>query len=140
MNVVIRGLMAAGLFVYGAIHLVQGLNPPEAAPGWLRLAFVATAVVAVVLGIGLLALAPGRTDRLKDLAALLAAASALALVLSLTTGFLGVSETDLRVETLGVLVAELVVVVSWLAGRLVGHDFDEVTEPVPGLGRTRPRA
>lgn len=137
MNVVIRGLMASGLFVYGAIHMVQGVRPPEGAPAWLRLAFIGTAVLAIVLGAGLIAGQPGRTDRLKDLAAVLAVASAVALGLSFTTGFLGVNETDLRVSTLVVVVAEFVVVACWVIAKMVGHDYDEVQEAVPDVGRGR---
>ncbi len=137
MNVVIRGLMAAGLFVYATIHLLQGVDPPEDAPGWLQLAFLATAAAAVVLAVGLLSRRPGTTDVWKDAAAALTGASLLALVASFVTGFLGVSESDIRLSTLGVVVAEGLVLLTWAAGRLVGHDFDEVEEPVPDLGRRR---
>lgn len=137
MNVVIRGLMATGLLVYATVHLLQGVRPPADAPLWLRLAFLATAAVAVVLAVGLLARRPGTTDQWKDAAAALAGASLVALVLSWTTGFLGVSEADLRLSTLGVVVAEMVVLATWAITRVVGHEFDEVEEEVPDLGRRR---
>ncbi|MBY5161385.1 hypothetical protein [Salsipaludibacter albus] len=133
MDVVARGLMVAGLFVYAGIHLLQGIVPPDSAPAWLRLAFVLSALAAVGLGVALVALPPRRSGRWMDLAALLALASGVALALSFTTGLAGVSESDLRLATLGVVIAELVILHAWLGNRLVGREFDEVEDPVPDL-------
>lgn len=127
MNVVVRGLMAAALFVYAGIHVLQGVNPPMDSPTWLRLAFLATAAAAIAIGVGLLSLPPGRTAALKDAAALLAVGSALALAMAFTVGFPGVSQMDIRADTLAVVAAELIVVASWLASRSLGSEYDEVT-------------
>lgn len=137
MNVVIRGLIAAGLLVYAAVHVLQGISPPADAPVWLQVAFLVTAVVAAVLGVGLLGRRPGTTALWKNAAAALTGASLLALVLSFTVGFLGVNETDIRLSTLGVIIAEMVVLVSWAANRTLGPEYDEVEESVPDLGRRR---
>lgn len=126
MNVVTRSLMAAGLLVYAAIHFSQAASPPDGAPTWLRIMFFLTAGVAVVLAGGLFFRPPGDNELWKDAAAALALASAVALLLSQTTGFIGVDESDLRSSTFGVLVAESMVLISWVVGRVVGHRFDEV--------------
>lgn len=126
MNVVTRSLMVAGLFMYAAIHILQAAQPPASAPAWLRWAFVATAAVAVVLGIGLLLRSAGHNQPWKDAAAALAGASAVALGLSATTGFLGVEQTDISAGVFGVIAAELIILASWLAGRSVGAEFNEV--------------
>ena len=126
MNVVVRSLMAAGLFMYAGIHVVQAFSPPDGAPLWLQIAFFLTAALAVVLGGGLLLRPPGDNEAWKDLAAALALGSLIALVLSATTGFAGVDQADLRASTFGVAVAEFMVLVSWAVGRLTGHRYDEV--------------
>jgi hypothetical protein len=116
MNVVVRGLMAAGMSVYAAMHLSQALSPPPGAPAWLTVAFVATAVVALVLA-GLLILSSERGEvRWERAAAALAAASGLALLASYTVGFLGVVESDLRAETAIVAVAELMTLAAFALG------------------------
>jgi hypothetical protein len=126
MNVVTRSLMVAGLFVYAAIHFLQAAQPPASAPAWLQWAFVATAVAAIGLGLGLLLRPPGQNRLWKDAAAALAAGSAVALFLSATTGFFGVEGTDISAGVFGVAAAELVVLASWLADRSVGPEFNEV--------------
>jgi hypothetical protein len=116
MNVVVRGLMAAGMSVYAAMHLSQALSPPPGAPPWLTVAFVATAVVALVLA-GLLILSSEHGEvRWERAAAALAAASGLALLASYTVGFLGVVESDLRAETAIVAVAELMTLAAFALG------------------------
>lgn len=141
MNVVVRSLMATGLLVYAGIHLLQAASPPEMgsmmASRGLQVAFLATALTAVVLAVGLLARPAGTTARWKDLAALLAGVSLVVLLLSFTVGFLGVTQADLRLSTLGVVIAESVVLVGWVATRVVGPGFDEVDDDVEGLAHLR---
>lgn len=126
MNVVTRSLMVAGLFVYAAIHFLQTAQSPASAPAWLPWAFVATAVAAVVVGVGLVVRRPGGNQLWKDAAAFLAAGSLFALVLSGTTGFLGVDEMDISAGVFGVVAAEFIILVSWLADRSLGPEFNEV--------------
>lgn len=119
MNVVVRGLMAAGMSVYAAMHLSQALSPPPGAPPWLTGAFVATAAVALALA-GLLILSSERGEvRWERGAAALAGASGLALLASYTVGFLGVVESDLRAETAIVAVAEMMTLAAFALGWFV---------------------
>lgn len=127
MDVVVRGLMAAGMGIYGMLHALQALEPDAAT--WSRLAFAATALAAAVLLVGLVA-APSRLAvRVEPLAALLAASSAVALVLTLTVGFFGVEDV-LRPSVVMVLVAEVVVVASWLLLLRMPADTSEKTDDV----------
>lgn len=134
MNVVIRGLMAAGMAVYATLHLLQVFSPPEGSPGWLVAAFAGSTVVALVLAGGLIVGAQRREARWEHAAALLAAVSLVALIAAFTVGLLGVEESDLRPATALVFVAELVVLVSWVAARFATRETREVSEAVP----TRP--
>ena len=120
MDVVGRGLVAAGLGVYAAIHLAQAVIGPDSSPGWLTFMFVLTALVAAGLAVAVF------TDRWRVVltaASALAVASAIALVLSLTSGLFGVSEVDLGPETLIVLVAEVMVLLGTVTA-LFGDRFD----------------
>jgi hypothetical protein len=132
MNVVVRGLMAAGMSVYAAMHLSQALSPPPDAPAWLAAAFVATAVVALVLA-ALLILSSERGEvRWERAAAALAATSGLALLASHTVGFLGVVESDLRAETAIVAIAELMTLAAFGIGWFVGSQASVTDdEPAP---------
>jgi hypothetical protein len=131
MNVVVRGLMAAGMSVYAAMHLSQALSPPPGAPPWLAAAFVATALVALALA-ALLILSSERGEvRWERAAAALAAASLLALVASYTVGFLGVVESDLRAETAIVAVAELMTLAAFALGWFASSQgYVDSEEPV----------
>lgn len=131
MNVVIRGLMAAGMTVYAAMHALQAVRPPEDAPGWLVVAFALTALGAVTIAGGLILGAERAENRWEDAAALLALPSLVALVLSYTTGFVGASETDVRADTAIVFVAELVVLTAWVVSRFTTRETAEVDEEVP---------
>lgn len=134
MNVVIRGLMAAAMAVYATLHLLQALSPPEGSPGWLVAAFAGSAVVALVLAGGLIFGAQRREAGWEHGAALLAALSLVALITAFSVGFFGVEQSDLRPATALVFVAELVVLVSWVAARFATRATSEVSEAVP----TRP--
>ena len=118
MHVVVRGLMAAGMGIYAAMHLQQALSPPPGAPTWLTVAFATAALVALVLAILLIAASERTQGRWEWAAALLAGASALALVASYTVGFFGVVESDLRPETAVVAVAEVITLVAFAIGRI----------------------
>jgi hypothetical protein len=135
-NVVVRGLMAAGMGIYAAIHVQQALSPPPGAPGWLAAAFGATAVVALVIGVMLILTPVQAEGGWEGAAAALAGASALALIASYTVGFLGVVEADLRAETAVVAVAELMTLAAYAISRIGaaagGEDVNE------DLRRTRP--
>jgi hypothetical protein len=131
MNVVVRGLMAAGMAVYAVMHVVQAASPPDGAPAWLVVMFALTALVALVLAGGLVLGSQRGEVWWEDGAAALAGASLVALVLAFTVGFLGVAEGDLRADTALVFVAELVTLASWLASRMAGRDTAEVSESVP---------
>jgi hypothetical protein len=130
MNVVVRGLMAAGMSVYAAMHISQALSPPPGAPAWLAVAFIATALVALGLA-AMLILSPVRGEvGWEWAAAALAGASGLALLASYTVGFLGVVEADLRAETAIVAVAEIVTLAAFGIGRFLasqGVSADEET-------------
>lgn len=130
-NVVARGLMAAGMGIYAAMHVTQAANPPAGAPGWLAAAFALTALVAVAIAVMLVLTSTRHEVRWETAAALLAGASALALVASYTTGFLGVVESDLRAETVLVGVAHLVTLLAYTISRVVPSAGDELTgDPV----------
>lgn len=132
MNVVTRGLMAAGMGVYAAMHLFQAASPPEGAPGWLTIAFAVTALAAIGIAVMLIATSTSHEVGWETAAALLAGASAVALLLSFTTGFLGVQEADLRAETILVAVAHLMTLGSFTMARVVPSAGDELTgDPVP---------
>lgn len=118
MNVVVRGLMAAGTGIYAAIHGRQAFAPPPDTPLWTTLAFGVTALAAAIIAVMLIVTSVRAEVRWERLAAALAAASAVALLASYTVGFFGVSETDLRAETAVVAVAELAVLVAFAIGRL----------------------
>lgn len=132
MNVVTRGLMAAGMGMYAAMHIFQAVDPPPGAPAWLTVAFAATALAAIGIAVMLIATSTRREVVWEQAAAALAAASALALALSYTTGFFGVAEADLRAETLLVAVAELITLLAYAISRAVPSNGDELTgDPVP---------
>ncbi len=132
MNVVTRSLLSTGLAMYAGFHVFQATGPPAGAPTWLRLAFVATGIVAAVLAVLVLV---GRSPLTTwmNLSALLTGSSMLALAASFTIGFFGVTETDIRLSTIGAVIAEAVVLVSWAADRAGGPEVDEVDEHVPSL-------
>lgn len=132
MNVVGRGLMAAGMSVYAAMHVMQAASGPDGAPPWLTVAFALTALAAV--GIAVMLIATSTRDEViwETAAAVLAGLSALALILSYTTGFLGIQEADLRAETAIVAVAELMTLLAYAVTRLIPSSGDELTgDPVP---------
>lgn len=131
MNVVTRGLMAAGMGVYAAIHLVQAVRPPLGVPAWLTFAFAATALAAVGIAVMLIVTSDTHEVGWEAAAAVLAGVSALALLASYTTGFFGVVESDLRAETAIVAVAELITLVAFAAGRLVPAAGNEVSDARP---------
>lgn len=114
MYVVTRGVMAAGMAVYAAIHGYQAVAGPDMT-AWLPGAFALTAVLAVLLGVMMFAT---RHRWVEHAAAALAAASFGALVLSLTSGFLGVTGMDLTPAALVVIVAEFMVLAAWATERL----------------------
>lgn len=126
MNVVTRSLMAAGLLMYAGIHFLQVPDPPPGAPGWLRLAFLATAIVAVVLGAGLLFREAGHNQLWKDAAALLAAVSAVALVVFSNLDVAGVDPMGMQSDAWGALAAEAIILASWVAARMVPRSYNEV--------------
>lgn len=126
MNVVARGLMAAGMGVYASMHLFQAVSPPAGTPAWLAVSFAATALAAIGIAVMLIVTSTRTEVRWESAAALLAGTSALALVASYTTGFLGVVESDLRAETLLVAVAHVVTLGAFAVSRLVPGDGDEV--------------
>jgi hypothetical protein len=135
MNVVVRGLMAAGMSVYAAMHLSQALAPPPGAPAWLAVAFVVTAVVALVLAALLILSSEQGEVRWERAAAALAAASGLALLASHTVGFLGVVESDLRAETAIVAIAELMTLAAFGVGWFVGSQTP-VDDEEPAVAAT----
>jgi hypothetical protein len=118
-NVVTRGLMAAGMGVYAAIHALQAFASPDGAPAWLTVAFAAAAIAGAVLAVLLIVSSTELEARVMTAAAVLAGASLLALVAAGTIGFFGVEETDLRAETAIVAVAELVVLGAFVVERRV---------------------
>lgn len=138
MNVVVRGVMAAGLGIYSAFHFFQAGASPTGTPGWLTIAFVLTAIA----GLGFAALLIAAPERVQAMveggAALLAGLSLIALAMSYTTGFFGVSQTEVVVETALVAVAEVMVLLAFgIAQRFRSVDsVQEVgagrREPVPG--------
>ncbi len=131
MNVVIRGLMAAAMAVYAVMHAVQAVSPPDSAPAWLVVMFALTALVALVVAGGLIMTARRDEVYWEEAAAALAGASLLALILSYTAGFFGVSEGALRAETALVFVAEVVTLVAWAVSRVATRETSEVSEAVP---------
>ena len=118
MNVVIRGVQAAGMAVYASMHIMQASSPPADAPGWLAVAFAATAMIALIIAGGLILSAQRDESRWETAAALLALPSVIALAASYTTGFLGVVETDLRPATAIVAVAELMILAAYVVSRI----------------------
>lgn len=131
MNVVVRGLMAAGMAVYGAIHAQQAFATPADAPGWLAFMFGLTALVAFGLAVALIVGAESQVGVVEHVSAAVAAGSFVALVLSFTTGFLGVEQDDIRAVTAVVIIAELLVVACWGLSRAQTSRTDEVSESVP---------
>jgi hypothetical protein len=125
MNVVIRGLMAAGMSVYAAMHVFQAIDPPPGAPPWLTVAFAVTALAALGLAVMLIVTPVRAEGRWEAAAALLAGLSGIALVTSYTVGFFGVVESDLRAETAIVAVAELLTLVAYAASWLMTHASSE---------------
>jgi hypothetical protein len=125
MNVVIRGLMAAGMSVYAAMHVFQAIDPPPGAPPWLAVAFALTALVAAGLAVMLILTSVRGEGRWEAAAALLAGLSAIALLASTTVGFFGVVESDLRAETAIVAVAELLTLAAYGVGWLTTHASSE---------------
>lgn len=113
MFVVTRGLTAAGMSVYAVIHFFQMASPPMESPTWLRVAYGLTAVAALVIAGG--ALFDERHHTWSGIGALLALGSAVALLLSVTVGFLGVVAADLQPAALVAIVAEMMAIGSWLA-------------------------
>lgn len=113
MFVVTRGLTAAGMSTYAVIHLFQMASPPEGSPTWLRVAYGLTALAALVVAGG--ALFDERHHTWSGIGALLALGSAVALLMSVTVGFLGVESADLQPAALVVIVAEVMAIGSWIA-------------------------
>jgi hypothetical protein len=126
MNVVTRSLMAAGLVVYAAIQALQVINPPSEPVLWLQVAFTVTVGVALVLAGGLIVREPGNNQPWKDLAAFVAAGSAIAMLVLEALGLPGVEPMDVRTEAWTILGAEAIILVSWFADRSLGHRYDEV--------------
>lgn len=126
MNVVVRGLMAAGMAVYAAMHVLQVVQPPPGAPSWSVAAFAAATVVGVALAVLLIGTATRRETLWESVAAVVAAGSALALIASLTVGFFGIEESSLRAEMTVVLIAEVMVLVAFVAARLASEETAEV--------------
>lgn len=136
MNVVVRSVQAAGMAVYAAMHVLQAASSPASSPRWLTLAFAVTAVAAVVIAAGLVLARTSSEARWERAAALLALASAVALLMSYTTGFFGVVETDLRGETALVAVAELVTIVAYVLGTATQAASDvDLREPAASQDR-----
>jgi hypothetical protein len=125
-NVVVRGLMAAGMAIYAAMHVLQVVRPPEGAPGWSVVVFAGATVVGAALAVLLILTATRRETLWESVAAALAAASALALVAALTVGFFGIEEGSLRAEMAVVLIAEVMVLIAFVAGRLATDSAAEV--------------
>ena len=124
MNVVVRGLMAAGMGVYATLHVLQAARGEG--PAWTTIAFGAAALIALGLVVALIAVADRAEGRVEDAAAGLSLLSALALTATLTIGFFGVEDV-LRVESIMAYVAEGVVLVSWVAGRFSPNSTMETT-------------
>lgn len=135
MNVVVRGLMAAGMGVYATLHLLQAARGDG--PAWTTFAFGAAALLALALVVALIAVADRAEGRVEDAAAALALVSAVALTLTLTVGFFGVEDV-LRVESIMAYVAEGVVLLSWVAGRFSPASTMETT--TDHTGRNEPVA
>lgn len=124
MNVVVRGLMAAGMGVYATLHVLQAARGEG--PAWTTIAFGAAALVALGLVVALIAVADRAEGRVEDAAAGLSLLSALALTATLTVGFFGVEDV-LRVESIMAYVAEGVVLLAWVAGRFSPQSTMETT-------------
>lgn len=135
MNVVVRGLMTAGMWLYAAIHIQQAFAPPPGSPGWMGFAFAASAAVAALIGVMLIVSAVGGEKLWENAAALLASVSAVALIAAFTVGLAGFVETGLRIETALVVVAEVVVVGAWAINRV----RDPATADEDLHGPVRPR-
>lgn len=118
MNVVVRGVMSAGMGIYGAIHATQALTPPDGAPPWLAFAFAASALAAFVIAGMLILSSTAGEGRWEVAGAGLALSSAIALGAAYTVGFLGVRESDLRAETAVVLVAEVMTLAAFVVARI----------------------
>lgn len=117
MNVVVRGVQAAAMGVYAALHIQQAINPPDGAPTWLTVAFFLASIAALGLVVSLITF-PDDKERLPENgAALLAVLSLGALALSYTTGFFGVDQAQLRAETAIVFVAEIAAIGGWVISR-----------------------
>ncbi len=129
MNVIIRGIMAAALGVYASLHVQQAFADQTGSPGWLTAAFVVTAIAAIALAVALIAVPERLADKVIAAGAALAGGSLVALVLSYTVGFLGVTQAEVRIETAIVFVAELLALgIAALDWRFRGTDaYDEVT-------------
>lgn len=124
MNVVVRGLMAAGMGVYATLHALQAARGD--APSWTTVAFGAAALVALGLVVALIAVGHRVEGHIEDASAALALLSALALTATLTVGFFGVEDV-LRVESIMAYVAEGVVLLAWVAGRFSPQSTMETT-------------
>jgi hypothetical protein len=116
-NVVTRGLMAAGMAVYAAMHAFQAVGPPDGSPGWLRLAFAVATLAGAGLAAWLVLASPDHEEPAMLASAVLAGASLLALLAAYTVGFFGVREEALRAETAIVAVAEVVVLIAFAVER-----------------------
>lgn len=135
MNVVIRGIQAAGMAVYAAMHVLQAADAPQGSPTWLVVAFALSALAAVVIAVGLILTATEDETRWEALAAALAAISALALLAAYTVGLFGVVESDLRAETAIVLVAELMTLGAFALGVTVHARTDAPVDEPPSSAR-----
>lgn len=125
MNIVTRGLMAAGMAVFATMHALQVLDPPADAPGWLTVGFAAVTVAAAVLAVRLITASNETIARWQVAAVVLAGASAAALVLAVTVGFLGVVEPALRYEVVMSFVAEAVVIGAFVVSRVLPPETEE---------------
>lgn len=132
MSVVVRGLMAAGMAVFAAMHVLQVLDPPSGTPAWLTIGFAGVALAGALLAVLLIVASPETVGRWQVAAASLAAVSAVALLLALTVGLFGVVEVGLRYEVVLSIVAEIVVLGAFAASRLVPTEADQ---QVDGAGR-----
>lgn len=120
MDVVVRGLQASGLAVFAAMHGLEALE--VSSPAWLPVAFWLAAVVAVGLAAVLFLVREEGEVLWERISAAFAAAAALALILSLTVGFLGVSNEDLTTTAVLALVAEAMVLGAYLIRVIVSSD------------------
>lgn len=138
MNIVTRGLMAAGMAVFATMHALQVIDPPADTPLWLTLGFTAVALIGGLLAVLLITAPTDVVARWQLASVLLAGASALALVLALTVGLFGVEETTFRYTVVMSFVAEAVVIGAFAVSRVLPVETEERADdpiaPLAGRG------